>query len=114
MREITITPMGKGQFRLRWVEAEGNLDLDFRPFIERAKKRGCRYLIHWQAKPKGIRRWGIYDIESDAYVVTKSLDVIGTSHGLQIDENKVKTVPTAVLMADEVKCKGYGSMEVNW
>ena len=74
------------------------LQMDFNPIIERFRLRGQFCLVHWQAKPFGQRRWGVYDGGSDNYVAFKDheLELQVTGQPLQVDENLIKTVPTAV------------------
>ncbi|MEG4371637.1 hypothetical protein QUB29_19465 [Microcoleus sp. B4b_D2] len=79
--------------------ADFNLQMNFNPIIERFRLRGKFCLLHWQAKPFGERRWGVYDAGADSYSSIKycelQLNVIPQL--LQVDENVIKTVPTAVL-----------------
>ena len=77
-----------------------NLRMDFNPIIEQFRLRGKFCLLHWQAKPFGERRWGVYDGGMDDYVSVKycELELRVISRLLQLDENIIKTVPTAVLL----------------
>lgn len=78
---------------------EFKLEMDFNPIIEWFKLNGSFCLLHWQAKPFGQRRWGIYDVQADQYNSLKycELQLQVVPHLLQVDENIIKTVPTAVL-----------------
>jgi hypothetical protein len=76
-----------------------NLEMNFQPIVDwfRLKNKFC--LLHWQAKPFGQRRWGIYDSGNENYVSVKHCEVElrVIPELLQLDENLIKTVPTAVL-----------------
>ena len=76
-----------------------NLAMDFNPLIEKFRLVGQFCLLHWQAKPFGERRWGVYDAGSDSYasLLYSELDLQVIPRLLQVDENIVKTVPTAVI-----------------
>lgn len=102
MRQKVIK-ISKGQFRVFWDEkqyADQALRLDFNALIHHFKLTGNYCLLHWQARPKGLRRWGIYDAVSDQYfgldydaVQIKSCSV----KLLQMDETKLQFPPSAVL-----------------
>lgn len=76
-----------------------NLQMDFNPIIDWFRLRGQFCILHWQAKPFGERRWGLYDAGIDKYTSLKycELQPRVIPRLLQVDENIVKTVPTAVL-----------------
>jgi hypothetical protein len=73
--------------------------MDFNPIINWFHLRGAFCILHWQAKPFGQRRWGIYDAKEDRYFSLKyhELQLRVMPQLLQIDETLIKTVPTAVL-----------------
>ncbi len=73
--------------------------MDFKPIIEQFKIVGKFCLLHWQAKPFGLRRWGIYDAGIDEYFAATwdCIDINCSGIPLQLDERIVKTVPTAVI-----------------
>lgn len=78
---------------------ETALILDFKPFIETfTLDEGC-CLIHWQAKPKYHRRWGVFDSQKQTYEAFLSLSLEGSFEAIQLNESEVLTVPTAVLIA---------------
>lgn len=76
-----------------------NLQMDFNPIIDWFRLRGQFCILHWQAKPFGERRWGLYDAGMDKYTSLKycELQLQAIPQLLQVDENIVKTVPTAIL-----------------
>ena len=75
------------------------LDLDFNPVIEQFNLKGDYYLIHWQARPKGHRQWGIYNSRDDSY--TSTLDTKHLNYGgwqpLQLDDKTANSIPSAVV-----------------
>lgn len=75
------------------------LNMDFNPVIDRYRLRGHFCLLHWQAKPVGQRRWGIYDAGADQYIsqLPDRFRLLVLGQALQVDETIVKTVPTAVM-----------------
>lgn len=75
--------------------ADFKLLMDFRPLWEAVNPTEPCCLVHWQAKPKGERRWGIFDGASYRSFESYRSDVPG--EGLQLDEKLVPTVPTAVI-----------------
>ncbi|MGL5874017.1 MAG: hypothetical protein ACRC2R_16885 [Xenococcaceae cyanobacterium] len=99
---LRITKLkGKGKFHLSWDEKPREyLLLDFSPLIYVFNLEGKYCLIHWQARPKGLRTWGIYDSVTNNYypkTIGKILVPQVNLELLQIDENNYATVPTAVL-----------------
>jgi hypothetical protein len=95
-----------GKFLLCWDKDPNPLVLDFNPLISRFFLEGEYLLIHWQARPKGVRKWGFYDSASDDYYCPKFQEKISLplNEGqlLQVDENVVLTVPTAVIYLSDV------------
>lgn len=96
---ITVTTSGKVKLTYPAI-ADFLLELDFNPFIDRFRLRGQFCIAHWQAKPKGERRWGVYDAGADNYKSLEydRLQAQVVPQFLQIDEDIVKTVPTAVIL----------------
>lgn len=98
----TIDRLAIAAFRCEWKEVpDSRLKLNFDVIIDHFKLTGQFCLMHWQAKPKYLRRWGIYDSVSDRYHSLEH-DKIRFSEGidmqtLQLDESLVSTVPTAVI-----------------
>jgi hypothetical protein len=82
---------------------EFNLQMDFNPIIDWFGLRNKFCLLHWQAKPFGERRWGIYDAGYDRYTSLKYCDVEFKviPQLLAVNELIVKTIPTAVLYFPE-------------
>lgn len=97
--EITIT--GKAKVRLAYPSLPNfELNMDFNPLIDKFKLAGNFCLMHWQAKPFGLRRWGIYDNEANTYLAAEwnQIQCLSIPEFLQINEEIIKTVPTATLL----------------
>jgi hypothetical protein len=98
----TIDRLAQAAFRCEWEDiTDSRLKLNFDVIIKHFDLSGQFCLMHWQAKPKFLRRWGIYDSVSDRYHSSEH-DQIRFSEGLsmqtlQLDEALVSTVPTAVI-----------------
>lgn len=65
-------------------------------------------MIHFQARPKGLRRWGLYDSHSDTYHSFDSdqdLDIEEWSFNLLSipDSEFPDTIPTCVFVAYDLK-----------
>lgn len=90
----------EGRVRLTYPHLpDFELKMDFNPIIDRFNLTGNFCLLHWQAKPFGLRRWGIYDAGIDEYFAA-TWDCVDISCGgipLQLDETTATTVPTAVI-----------------
>lgn len=74
------------------------LKLDFNPIIDKFKLEGDFYLIHWQARPKGHRMYGIYDHQNNSYRCCENLPPsYGSTRLLQLDDATARSVPSAVI-----------------
>lgn len=90
----------EGQVRLTYPHLlDFELKMDFNPIVEKFKLAGKFCLLHWQAKPFGLRRWGVYDAGIDKYfaVTWDCIDINCSGTPLQLDETTLATVPTAVI-----------------
>ena len=94
-----ITKIQKAKFKVATPGVTGSeLELDFQPVIDEFNLEGNFILIHWQARPKGHREWGIYSSRDDSYRSTSELAINGFSvKSLQLDDVTAKTIPSAVL-----------------
>lgn len=96
-----ITPIGIGQFRVSTLNIpDSEITLNFLPIIEKFKLSGKYYLLHWQARPKGHREFGIYNGLDDTYVSVEKLSRFG--YGgidlLQLDDSRLdNSLPSAVI-----------------
>lgn len=108
-----IIKEGKAQFRVFWENHEKQaLKLDFRPLINQLQLSSPTVLLHWQGRPWGLRRWGVYCWESDQYYGADhdKLDLKNLpSKTYQIPEKQFKTLPTAVIIYRDcvVKARGH-------
>lgn len=106
MRQI-VNKIGQSKFRVFWNEQRNSeLIMDFKPIISQFNLTGNFVLLHWQALPKYLRRWGMYCSNDDNYypfdhdkLMVKANCNFST---LQIDERKWGTKPTAVILVKDV------------
>jgi hypothetical protein len=95
-----IERIATGKFKVTTPDVEnGELLLDFNPIIQTFNLSGRFKLIHWQARPKGHREFGIYDYKFDSYrslLVTESIGY-GSIELLQLDDTTANTIPSAVI-----------------
>ena len=106
-----VEKLGYAKFGICWKEVEDSkLLLDFEPIIKEFNLNTQPFVLeHWQAKPHGLRKWGLYCASSDNYYSVDA-DSIRTGFNLkiaklQIDEKIHQTRPTAVVH--------YGNARVN-
>lgn len=94
-----ITPLGDRRFNIQW-EGYPDLEVSFNPLIVSHTLEGDFCLLHWQAAPRALRRWGIYDERSEGYYSFAAhqvtLQVLGQL--IEVDERRLSTKPTAVLL----------------
>lgn len=107
MKQV-IRKLGERKFHIFWRGdyrdvPSSNLELDFLPFIQLLDEPIGKILIHFQAKPKGLRRWGIYDFENDEYYCCNHNEVAIDSNNillLSLDENTTRTIPTSAVILE--------------
>ena len=94
-----ITKIDTAKFKISTPDIEkSELTLDFARIIDQFKLEGDYYLIHWQARPKGYRQWGIYSSSTDTYTSTEEILIsYGGCSTLQLDDKTATTVPSAVI-----------------
>lgn len=94
-----ITKLSKAKFKLITENIpNSDIELNFNLIIENFNLSGNFALIHWQAKPKGDRQWGVYVSEFDNYYSCIEVELnFGKIKSLQLDDKTVSTVPSAVL-----------------
>lgn len=103
-----IIKVGDGKFRVNWDDVKYQKDvinLDFNPLINifNLKQYPSYLLLHWQSRPKGLRRWGIYDGQFDQYYGCDFDKMLFQEDSvnlqlLQIDETKLLLPPSAVVL----------------
>ncbi|MEG4286990.1 hypothetical protein QUB68_28190 [Microcoleus sp. A006_D1] len=95
-----VSKTATGQFEVTYEHLpDFKLALNFNSIIQRFNLQGNFCLLHWQAKPFGLRRWGVYDGGKDSYVACEwnQVEALKNPRCLQLDETIITTVPTAVL-----------------
>lgn len=116
MRNHIVTKTGQSQFNLRWEGVpDSTINLDFRPLQEEFNLTGVYCLLHWQARPKGLRRWGVYESLNDNYLSLDFHNLLISpslkSGALQINENIHATLPTAVMLYEKCYLRW---LDPNW
>ena len=101
MKQITKIQRAKFKVTTPGVTSS-ELELDFQPIIDHFKLEGNFILLHWQARPKGHREWGIYSSRDDSYrsIAEVKFNSVWLK-SLQLDDATAKTVPSAVLYGDD-------------
>lgn len=101
----TITKLAQAKFKLITDNVPSSeLILDFNPIIQQFLLSGSYLLIHWQARPKGHRQWGVYFSETDNYTSLSAIEfnhILGKT--LQLDDAKAITVPSAVIIVQNAR-----------
>lgn len=101
--EQKVFRTGKHQFTVTWEHKPSDrIKLDFTPIIKQFNLNNYKdcLLIHWQNRPKGLRRWGVFCLSQDQYYCTDYDKVTLPSTGcqlLQIPELQLRLPPSAVL-----------------
>jgi len=100
-----ITKTGQAKFKVSTPGVpSSDLDLDFNPVIEQFKLKGNFCLIHWQARPKGHREWGIYQSKDDSYQSQEEIKLnVAVAESLQLNDAEAKSIPSAVFYTPEDK-----------
>ena len=98
MSEKIITKINPAHFKVTTPQTKFQLILNFNPIIERFKLSGNFQLIHWQARPKGYRQWGIYNSLDDSYTSIDNFQITGNFKSLQIPDSEARSIPSAVIL----------------
>lgn len=112
-----ITQTGPATFTSEWTEVPNDvLTMTFNDLIGQFKLTGSYCLLHWQAKPVGLRKWGVYDSTTDQYHSCDwdKLVIQSNPRILQIDERRFTTKPTAVLLFSDAQAmiNSNGSLSI--
>lgn len=95
----TIQHISKAKFKISTPSVPNSeLLLDFNPIIDEFKLVGNFYLIHWQARPKGHREWGIYSAKDDTYTSSVSFPPAYGKVDLKMLDDPAKSIPSAVVV----------------
>ncbi|NJO99182.1 MAG: hypothetical protein HC775_16760 [Hyellaceae cyanobacterium CSU_1_1] len=94
-----INKQDRGKFAIATESVpESEINLDFNPLINQFELTGDYYLIHWQARAKGYRQWGIYRTCDDSYHSRLKIPMAyGGWSTLQLEDATATTLPSAVL-----------------
>lgn len=93
-----IKKLAKGRFNVSTLNiANSQLILDFNPIIQKFNLTGNFSLIHWQARPRGYREWGIYNSQTDSYESLSGFQMEAVFKSLQIPDSEAVSIPSAVL-----------------
>lgn len=101
MQEINVKTHGEHEVTLSYPGSDhAELTMTFAPLIERFNLTDG-LLLHWQAKPFGVRCWGVYSILERKYIAVdwdKIHFSMTSMQTLQLNElNYPGVKPTAVL-----------------
>jgi len=107
MAHQIINKTSRYNFDVFWEGVSNSLlHLNFEPLITQNRLSGNFALLHWQAKPKYYRRWGLYYAPHDWYYAFNwnelNVQCCLQPKTLQIPEAKYKTTPTAVILLQPV------------
>ena len=101
MKQI-IRKASCGIFLLFWINESGEMlsdsliTLDFNPIIKAANLVKNFAICHYQARPKGLRRWGIF-YEGDYFSVEKISSAL-PYESICLDESDLIYPPNAVIV----------------
>lgn len=100
MSQIIRPSRHPNEFDIYWQGVQGSkIHLDFNPLLESYQLEGEYCLLHWQARPRGLRRWGIYDSATGTYTALDAPQLLDSPiRLLQVPEplQPGGSVPTAV------------------
>lgn len=105
-----ITRINETKFISVWHGVpDSNLVLNFEPVIKAYGLTGTYCLLHWQAKPRNLRTWGIYCSDSKQYFSVGSDDLVFPMCQpklVDVPESIVRSVPTAMILLEGVTFAG--------
>ncbi len=110
-----IIKLAPYKFQLHWtsdIKKKDSITIDFSSIINYFQLMGDFVLIHWQSRPKGKRRWGLYDSFSDQYHAFdwNQLETNGKpSKYIQSPELPDVLPPCAVVLYENTKVKIEGN-----
>lgn len=102
MTKQIIRKASSGIFTVFWIDNLGEvipnslINLDFNPIIKSANLIKDFAICHYQARPKGLRKWGIF-YEEDYFSVEKVTSSI-PYETIWLDELSLTLPPNAVLV----------------
>jgi len=101
-KQIIRKAASKGIFTVFWIDNLGEvipdslITLDFNPIIKEANLIKNFAICHYQARPKGLRRWGIF--YADDYFSVEKVTSSIPYETIWLDESSLTFPPNAVLI----------------
>lgn len=110
LEPLNVRQYGQYQFALSYASLpDFILRINFEPIAREYGMAGVYTLLHWQARPKPLRRWGAFCSHGDGsthYHVFEQWRSQGCyQRGIQLDERVSKFVPTAVVWFPGCECR---------
>jgi len=102
MTKQIIRKASANVFLIFWVDQSGEMlpdsliTLDFNPVIKEAKLTKDFAICHYQARPKGLRRWGIF--YNDDYFSVEKINSSIPYESILLDESNLTFPPNATLV----------------
>jgi hypothetical protein len=105
MEQPKIEIIRNGEIRLTYDSLpDFELNLNFNPIIEKLRLNSLNFcLLHWQAKPFCLRRYGVYDGKRYVSTLGRNLNIRAFPVPIEIEEKSIKTIPTAILFFPQTK-----------
>lgn len=89
------------QFQICWQHRlDAKIQLDFNPLnnkFELTKLYKHFLLVHFQAKPKDLRQWGIYQFPEDNYTSVNIIDVENNDHDYLMTKENLDIQPNCTI-----------------
>lgn len=111
--DLRIRKLSHWRFLLEYSDLDAfRLVVNFEPLAIATGLADNYCLLHWQAKPHGRRKWGIFCHEGGE---TRYISPVGFFCDLpiltvQVDETVITTVPTAALAVKQAKLRQEGEL----
>ena len=102
MKKQVTRKASSGIFLLFWIDNSGEIlpdsliTLDFNPIIKAANLVKNFAICHYQARPKGLRRWGIF--YDDDYFSVEKINSSIPYESILLNESNLVYPPNAVLI----------------
>ena len=102
MNKQIIRKASEGIFILFWIDNLGEvipdslITLDFNPIIKSANLIKDFAICHYQARPKGLRKWGIF--YADDYFSVEKISSSVPYESTWLDETNLNFPPNATLI----------------
>lgn len=111
MEQLSVRRYDTYKFSLTYKSIpDFSLRLNFEPLIREFNLEGDFTLLHWQAKPKTLRRWGAFCQQGETTQYHFFDNFIAEPipcKGFQLNESETIYVPTAVIYYPNASCSVY-------